>query len=157
VTTTEYQDLLLDAYRGELFGEAYFKALADAETDEGKREKLRALEELELRTGDMLRKAVAAEGLDDSDHPESREVGAQIGRANIGMPWDEWAQGLAAVLPDFLAKFRRCREVSPDPADEVMVMLVAHEEAIAEFARLELAGEGDKSLEVIQNHLASAP
>ena len=48
---SEYENLLREAYLGEIFGAALFDALAEAQPDADRREKLRTLETVEARLG----------------------------------------------------------------------------------------------------------
>ena len=47
---SEYDDLLLFAYHGEVFGDAFFGAMAAAQPDADRREKLQTLQTVEART-----------------------------------------------------------------------------------------------------------
>ena len=51
---SEYDDLLLDAYKGEIFGDAFFGALAVAQPDPDRREKLRLLQTMRGQLLSML-------------------------------------------------------------------------------------------------------
>jgi len=128
---SEYDDLLLDAYKGELFGDAFFGTLADAQPDPDRREKLRMLQTVEARTATSLRRLMTDAGL-HTDPALSR--------------------GLREALPPFLEKFVRLREIAGTPTDPALDALVNHERAIDRFAELELAGD-KKSLKPLQDHL----
>jgi hypothetical protein len=148
---SEYEDLLLDAYKGELFGDAFFGALADAQPDPDRREKLRTLQTVEARTATSLRRLVGDAGL-HADPAVSRREGAQLAAGLDPENWDELLRGLRDALPQYLEKFVRLREIARTPTDPALDALVNHERAIERFAELELAGD-KKSLKPLEDHL----
>jgi hypothetical protein len=151
--TSGHDQLLLDAYRGEVFGEAFFGALAEHEPDVDRVEKLRALEQIEARTAAVLRAHAAAANVDLGDDHDSRRQGQELApQAGVG-GWDNLIRGLHDALPSFLANFVRLREMAPDPHDPALHTLVAHEQTINAFAELELAGYTDLSCAVLQRYL----
>jgi hypothetical protein len=148
----EYRTLLLDAYKGEVLGEALFGAFAARESGD-RAVKLRVLERIEGTTATQLRPLVDAAGVDVDAEDEAtvRAQGREIGSAAI--EWDAFVRGLHDALPSYLANFVRLRTMATDANDPALVALVAHEQAINAFAELELAGNSDCSLAVLQWHL----
>jgi hypothetical protein len=148
----EYPTLLLDAYNGEVLGEALFRAFAARESGD-RAVKLRVLERIEGTTATQLRPLVDAAGVDVDAEDEAtvRAQGREIGSAAI--EWDAFVRGLHDALPSYLANFVRLRTMATDANDPALVALVAHEQAINAFAELELAGNSDCSLAVLQWHL----
>jgi hypothetical protein len=153
---TEYQDLLLAAFEGERFGEAFFATMAEGETDPGRLAKLRTLQEIEARTAVALEPLVEQAGLPIGDGAESVRAGRELGAASAAGAWDTFTKGLNDALPDFLASFVRCRELAPDSQEPALVALIAHEQAISTFAQLECAGRGDLSHAPLQWYLEHA-
>jgi hypothetical protein len=153
---TEYHDLLLAAFEGERFGEAFFGAMVAAETDPALREKLEILQTIEGRTAALLEPLAREAGITIGDGEESRRTGRELGAGAATAGWDSFAKGLNDALPDFLASFVRCRELAPDPMHPALVALIAHEQAIATFASLECAGRADISLSPLQWYLETA-
>jgi len=149
----EYRTLLLEAYKGELFGEALFHGFAAHETEGARAEKLCVLERIEGTTASRLRPLIdAAEiSVNDDDIAAVQTQAREVGEA--GIDWDPFVKGLHDALPSFLADFVRLRMLAADPSDPALVGLVAHEQAINAFAELELAGRPDCSLAVLQWHL----
>src|SRR5262245_2966797 len=150
---SEYDDLLLDAYRGEVLGAALFGTMADATIDEAQREQLRALQRVEARTAERLRTLVDAAGLDAGADAASAD-GARMGENAHEQDWSSFLISLRTALPPFLANFERLREIG-DAGDPVLADLVAHERAIDRFAELELEGRSADALEVLDAHLAT--
>src|SRR6476659_2015506 len=103
----EYRALLLDAYKGELLGEALFGAFAARESGD-RAAKLRVLERIEGTTARQLRPLVDAA----EDEATIRAQGHEIGNADIG--WDAFVTGLHDALPSFLANFVRLRTMAVD-------------------------------------------
>ena len=150
----EYRTLLLDAYKGELLGEALFGAFAARESGEHA-EKLRVLQRIEGTTAEHLRPMLDAAGVEVTaeDEATTRAQGSEIGEA--GIEWDAFVKGLHDALPSFLASFVRLRSIAPDSSDPALVALINHEQAINAFAELELSGSADRSLAVLHWHLES--
>jgi hypothetical protein len=148
---SEYEHLLLEAYKGELFGDALFGALADAQPDPDRREKLRTLQTVEARTATSLRRLVADAGL-SSEPGSSRQDGVELAGRIDPENWHGFMQGLHDALPPFLEKFERLREIARNPNDPALIALCNHEQAIQRFAALELAGD-EKSLKPLEDHL----
>ena len=151
---SEYNDLLLDAYRGEVLGAALFGAMADASTDERQRNQLQALQRVEARTAERLRGLVDAAGL-DAGIDEPTTDGLQMAEATRGADWSTFLTTLRTALPPFLANFERLRAIGGGD-EPVLEDLVAHERAIDRFAELELEGRHADALDVLETHLASA-
>jgi hypothetical protein len=145
----EYARLLLDAYRGELFGEAFFATLADTEGDGERRRKLRTMELIEAQTAARLRPLVDAAGIDPGDEEAARGDGFRLARDVSGQDWDGFMHGLKAALPGFLANFERLREIAGDPVDPALDDLVAHEQTLYRFTELELDGRSEDSLSTL--------
>jgi len=150
----EYRALLVEAYTGEVLGDALFGAFAARETGEHA-EKLRALQRIEATTAAQLQPLVRAAGgvVTADDEARTRAQGAEIGEA--GIAWDAFMKGLHDGLPPYLASFVRLRSIAPDPNNPALVALVNHEQAINAFVELELAGNADRSLAVLQWYIDS--
>jgi hypothetical protein len=152
---SDYEQLLLDAYKGELFGDAIFSEMAARDDWRDRRETLQTLATIEARTAAVLRPLVDAAGIDVGDEDETRRLGREMGSA--GGSWDGFVKALFDALPQFLANFVRLRELAPDPSDPALAALVAHEQAISAFAQLEIAGYHDISSVVLTRYLETTP
>ena len=150
-----YAELLLEAYKGELFGSAIFSEMAARDEWREHRDALELLATIEGRTAAALRPLVDAAGIDIGDDDEPRRRGVELGA--FGGSWDGFLKALSDGLVPFLANFVRLREVAADPHDPALVALVAHEQAISAFAQLEIAGHRDVSTAVLSRYLENAP
>ena len=149
---SEYDDLLLEAYRGEVLGAALFGAMADTEPDHGRREQLAALRDVEAQTAARLQTLVETSGIDagSDDSPAIRRRPARGGRSRAtvarlpGRPPER--------APAYLEKFERLQTIGV-PRDPILAELVAHERAIDRFAELEREGRSADALAVLRAHL----
>jgi hypothetical protein len=150
---SEYDDLLVDAYRGELVGATLFGAMATARTG-SEREQLLMLQRIESRTAERLRTLIDPAGLDADDDQNALDDGLRLADATRDQEWSKFLSALRGALPPFLASFERLQAIGA-PEDPVLADLVAHERAIDRFAELELQGRGGEALAVLEGHLAS--
>jgi hypothetical protein len=152
----QYDSLLLDAYRGELFGDGFFGAIAE-QFDGEQRQKAELLQQIEQRTAAVLRPLVEPSMLAALDESDARASGPALVEAQGHFDWDGFLRALHDALPAFLADFVRVRELAPDPDAPALVALVQHEQTINAFAELELAGHRDVSGALLERYLATAP
>jgi hypothetical protein len=152
---SDYDELLLDAYKGELFGNAIFGEMARRDEWREHRATLETLAAIEQRTAGTLRPLVDAAGIDVGDEEQPRREGRELGA--IGGSWDGFVKALFDALPPFLANFVRLRELAADPHHPALMALVAHEQTISAFAQLELAGHADLSTTLLTRYLETAP
>lgn len=122
---------LIERFQGEVYGEAVFAAMADADPDPEARYKWRVLEALERETKEYLERALRDRGHSVEESQELRAQGDKLGRsAERSAP----ADGLAIA-----------RHVT------------AHERAILEFADREIAGRTADSPGPVLALLSSPP
>jgi hypothetical protein len=152
----QYDSLVLDAYRGELFGDGFFGAVAE-QFDGEQRAKVELLQQIEQRTAAVLRPLVDPGLLAALDEDAARKSGDDLVAAQGTFEWATFLRGLHDALPGFLAAFVRTRELADDPNDGALVALVQHEQTIATFTDLELDGHVDVSRALLERYLATAP
>jgi hypothetical protein len=148
----EYEDLLVEAYRGECLGAALFGTMAGAESDDDRRERLRALAQVEAQTATRLRSLVESSGIADCDEGAARADGVRLAEGLGAQPWLTFLGDLRAALPRFLESFERLAAIG-EPGDPILADLVAHERAIDTFAALEGDGRSVEALAVLRAHL----
>jgi len=152
---SDYERLLIEAYKGELLGEATFSAMATRAEYRDHRGTLDVLAQIEARTAATLQPLLRAANVDPGDVEEPRRLGRELAAA--GGSWDGFVKALGDALPKFLADFLRLREAAADPHHPALTALVAHEQAIAAFAQLEVGGYHDVSTTVLTRYLETAP
>jgi hypothetical protein len=134
--------LWTEAYQGEVFGEAIFGGLAAREADPAHRRALEVLTALERSTKHLAEPLLARRGYEPGDTEASLQSGAAAVAALEAISWEAFVGSITPVADEFLAKYRRIVELTDDPADlEVAEAYVAHELALAAFARRELGQE----------------
>jgi hypothetical protein len=147
----DYGELVLGAYLGEVAGEAAFAGMAMLIDDPARRSKLEVLRLLEAQTEARLRPLAEAHGLTAAAVVEARRRG--WGHATMAPDAEaRWAQvvnGMTAVCPGEIEKFRRLRTLAPAAEQSIAAEVLAHEEALLAFAQREADGRGDTSLEPV--------
>ena len=74
----EYAAYIEERYQGEVFGEAFMRAMAEVRTDPDEVRKFRALEQLERETKEMLRPAVEESGRSTEPNQQKIEQAEEI-------------------------------------------------------------------------------
>ena len=139
--------LWVEAYQGEVLGEALFGRMADQLDDEDHVAKMRVLAELERRTKEAVAPALERAGLSTAPDDESlRNAEALAGAAT--MPWKDLMATFEPITSQFCAMYRRIGELDTSEK-ETSDLLVAHELALRAFARAEIAGDTERSLDQI--------
>jgi hypothetical protein len=152
-----YPERVLQAYQGEVYGEALFGALAERARDPDARHKWRTLERLERETKLRLAPLVVRLcGRADEDDAQ-RERGRKDADALGAVAWSELMQLFAREFPKFIDEFESLERAAPARDAGVMALLSAHEKALAAFARAEAEGDAAHSLEPVLALLAEPP
>ena len=133
-------------YQGEVLGEAFFLYCVAQESDPERRYKWGSLLQLETETKARLRPLLARLGLSLVQD----DVSAQVAEHTSGFcdkSWQQQMELIAAVTDFYLVKFRAIEAAAPEGEERRMATaMVAHETAINNFAKLELAGDGRNSI-----------
>jgi hypothetical protein len=152
-------DLWMDAYQGEVLGEALFGWLAEREEDPVHRHQLTVLTRLEQSTRALAEPVFDRRGYDRGDAAVSAAAGVELAQGVVAIPWEEFMAGIVPVAVDFLVKYHRMAELADDPDDRAVAeAYIAHEEALATFARRAAGQESGDPLEQLLElpHLAAA-
>jgi hypothetical protein len=136
MTDDERLQLAEWAYQGEVVGEALFGTMAEREVSPQRREWLDNLRELELRVAGLLRRVVADLGGDATPAAASRSLGERMAGQSIAAGWDGFLKSFEPVTASALLKYRRLLELVETRHRSDVEVVIAHEEALAEFARL---------------------
>lgn len=149
------QEFLYEAYRGELFEIAFFKAFAEKAKDSEERDKWQALIELERHTAALLKTWLERNGqVCTTDDPEMEAKGQQSAAPWLDLAWQPLMDTLGPWVEGYAIKYRQQAERVPVEQYRVFDMTAAHEEAIFSFLQAERAGEGD-SLRAVRAFMAS--
>jgi hypothetical protein len=145
-------------YQGEVLGEAFFGRCLELETDPARRYKWANLQQLETETKARLRPFLMRLGIS----LVQKDVSGQIAEFTDGFAQKSWAEhmeGIAGVTDFYLGKFREIEAAAPTSERDMAKAMVAHEVAINNFAKRELAGDPGNSLSdvVDQLHWPIAP
>ena len=140
------------AWVGEIQGEAFFNALADAEAGD-RREKWLTLATLEQVTGERMAAVLRERGV----HPKApAESGRLLDAAEqyAKMPFSQAVASMRPILVDAIGRFEALLAQAPEAERESMRFLVDHERALLRFVDLEAEGAGDESLEAVRGLIA---
>ncbi|HEX3334708.1 MAG TPA: hypothetical protein VHS57_10215 [Acidimicrobiales bacterium] len=139
--------LWVKAYQGEVLGEALFDRMADQMDDADHKAKMRVLAKLERRTKEAVAPALERAGLSTQPDDESLETAEALAGA-ADTPWKDLMATFEPITSQFCAMYRRIGEL--DPSERAASdLLVAHELALRAFARAEIDGATDTSLDQI--------
>lgn len=147
-------DAVLEAwYVGEVGGEALFWGLAErAEPALGR--KWLALAEIESRVARRLGATLLAR---DRAIPECRDAPARARarcEAVAGKSWAELMRWLKDHAADVLSEMRTDAARLPVELSAIGAMVVAHEQALVDFAAMEIDGRGEDSLRPVREFLS---
>jgi hypothetical protein len=141
--------LWIKAYQGEVSGEILFGGVGARSDDPDHRRKMDVLRVLEARTKEACVAAMVRNGLPTDPDPKTVSEAEALAEALAPLPWADFMAAFEPITTEFLAVYRRIGELSQTDRAE-SELLVAHEEALREFARRELAGRTDDSLALIE-------
>jgi len=143
-------DLWVRAYQGEVLGEALFGGIADQldHDDPEHARKMRVLATLERRTKEATAPALERAGLPTEPDPEMLATAEALLPGAVAMTWDDLIGTIGPITAQYIPLYERIGELSPEER-ETAGLLVAHEEALRDFALAELAGDVGTSLDPI--------
>ncbi len=141
--------LWMKAYQGEVSGEVLFGGLAERTDEPGRRHKLDVLRLLESRTRHALVPALEHNALGTDPDPDVVRDAEALADAAATLPWSDLMAAFEPITTQFIALYQRIGELTGEEDRAVAELLVAHEEALREFARRELSGRADESLALI--------
>lgn len=139
----DYLRGLADAYQGEVRGEATFRTLAEQADSEDVAAKWRALARLEAATRRALEPLMRRHGLETAPDEAQRRLGVARGEARAALGWQGAMRDMADRLPRFVALYAELEAIGPAEDKAGLAFLTAHEVALQDFARAELAGDAD--------------
>jgi hypothetical protein len=144
------EELWMESYQGEVLGEALFGALAECQTDPDRRRQLQVLTLLERATKELAEPVFDKRRLDRGDTATTLAQAAELAAATAGIPWEEFLGSFEAITAQFLEKYFELVDLAIDEAERgVAEAYVAHEQALAAFARRALGQEPGEPLELV--------
>lgn len=152
-------ELWVESYQGEVLGEALFGLLAEREQDPERKQQLEVLTLLERATKELAEPLLASKGIDEGDSASTVNTAKELADAVAAMSWEEFLGSFEPVVSDFLAKYRELVELARDDDERAVAQAyVAHEQALAAFARRSLGQEsGEPLAEILAlSHVAAA-
>ena len=148
---------LIERFQGEVYGEALFQAMAEAEADPETRWKWRVLETLERETKEYLDRALRARGHEVKPSDENWAQGLKLGKRLAAVPRAVFMPGLRGEVVKFVAEYEAAEALAPADGRAIAQHVTAHERAILDFTDLELAGRGSESTAPVLALLANPP
>ncbi len=147
---------LLQAYRGELYGIAFFQTLLNAATNTHERRAWQLLIDIEQRTAECLSAYLIPRGIHcPEDDLEMVRAGQQQAHLWIDLPWDNLMATLAPWIRTYAERYRQ--QAAADNTHHTISTLVAeHEDAILAFVEQEMA-QAANSLAPLTEFLARYP
>jgi hypothetical protein len=150
------ETLWITSYQGEVLGEIFFGRMADQYDGADQSRKMTVMCTLERKTKEALVPALTRAGVSTEADPETVSGAEGLADAMAGVSWADFMGSLEAITSQYLALYTRIGEL--DPSEQAAAdLLVAHELAIRDFGRKELAGEVDTSLDAVTALLHMRP
>jgi hypothetical protein len=150
---------LQDAWQGEVFGVAMYRAIAEQQQDSFRRWQWVALHQLEVETGIAMRQLLLRHGLRVTELEESKRAGLAEAERIVVLPWHDmmkaFADDLPATIDDYRALERACAFEGQDAA--ALRLLVDHEVASLDFAQVEMRDESHGSINPVLALLKEPP
>lgn len=141
-TFTDYHAALVMAVQEEIAGEAYFARLAELHPGRG-RQALTLLARVEAATAAATRPLVERHGLALDPPSTLRAAGRAEADRDGATPWPDFVAAMAENYPAFTAEFEQIAALAPPEDAALCAILVDHEVAAVDFARLEAVGNAD--------------
>ena len=148
-----YLEEVVDAYQGDVRGEAMFSTLADNATSEEEREIWKTLARVESTTRQRLIPLLQRHGLDTTPDEEQRRLGRERGKTRAATGFSATIKAMSEALPPYLTCYARLEAEGPPEDRNELAFLNAHEIALYEFATRALAGGGRDSLAPVRDYL----
>ena len=152
-------ELWVEAYQGEVLGEALFAALAERETDPERRRQLEVMTLLERATKELAEPVLGRLGIDRGDSEATRESARQLAETVSAMAWEDLLRSFEPVTSQYVATYRQLAERATDDEERALAeTYIAHEHALLSFARRTLGEESGDPFEPILSlpHVATA-
>ncbi|MEM5339518.1 hypothetical protein [Paraburkholderia azotifigens] len=146
---TAYLASIKAAYEGELYGEAWFAAMAREAQAPDRQRKLAAMARLEAQTAMRMTPLVKRLGITGIDETAQRAKGIRLAQQHIGQSWPVFIAWFIDEIGRFVTLYDDLARSSAPEDAAILAELARHERALLEFARLEAQGMPHRSLEPV--------
>lgn len=130
-----------EAFEGEALGEALFARLAELQPDEDRQAKVEVLRRLEGSTRDLVRPVLERLGISTEGEAAAAEQGAGFAASAAQQPWETLLSSFESSTAKYAAMYERLLPLVDEQDVPTVEALLAHERALCEFARREVAGD----------------
>jgi hypothetical protein len=146
--TDSLAELWTRAYQGEVLGELLFGGIAEQIGDPDQADVMRVVATLERRTKEATAPALERAGIPTEPDPEMEVLATALIPGALAMSWNDLMGTIGPITQQYIPLYQRIGELSPAER-ETADLLVAHEVALRDFAKAEIAGDRAGSLEPI--------
>ena len=143
------------ALESEILGELIFLNAAQHARSIEQQQKWKTLAQLETQTLQRLEDFLAQQGHTASIRPHIKLQAKASGIAMAKLPWKVAMHLLKQGTKPFMETFERINQHADATTQEFLRYLLAHEQALAEFATQELKGNSRHSLVAVERLLKS--
>ncbi len=143
------------ALESEILGELIFLNAAQHARSIEQQQKWKTLAQLETQTLQRLEDFLAQQGHTASIRPHIKLQAKASGIAMAKLPWKVAMHLLKQGTKPFMETFERMNQHADATTQEFLRYLLAHEQALAEFATQELKGNSRHSLVAVERLLKS--
>lgn len=151
----KFQHDLNIALESEILGELIFLNAAQHARCIEQQQKWKTLTQLETQTLQRLKNFLAQQGHTASIRPHIKLQAKVSGIAMAKLPWKVAMHLLKQGTKPFMETFERMNQHADATTQEFLQYLLAHEQALAEFATQELKGNSTSSLAAVETLLKS--
>jgi hypothetical protein len=153
MTNDIFKQGLAELYQGEILGEVLFDQMLSYFQDQDKQYKLSVMLQLETETKARLRPAMVLLGIDLREQKEFRKNGLDMASSMKGKSWESAMTIIRDAVKPAVERYKEIVSCAPPEYLKLAESMVIHEQSLYDFAELELAGEGKKSISVINSRL----
>lgn len=150
-----YQQDLNTALESEILGELIFLNAAKYTRSIEQQQKWQTLAKLETQTLQKLQRFLAQHGHTASIRPHIKLQAKASGIAMAKLPWKAAMHLLKQGTQPFMETFERMTQHADANTQDFLQYLLAHEQALTEFATQELQGNSKHSLDAVLHLLKS--
>ena len=149
-----YEQGLVEAYQGEVYGLALYRGIAAAQRNADHAGKWRAIAKLEIVMKEALAPVLKRRGIPTADDPAYEAQGRMEISEYAVMSWPALMERFGAELDEDIVRYGDLLNVAPVEDRAALELLVEHEVAVQNFCALETQGLDDRALEPVLEIIA---